>query len=152
MNSVKHPLLRYCARGLVVVWMGTCTGCGVAKVEVKGAVTFDGQPLDGATIVLEPADGKGPTGGGRIMQGKYLLAGEGAVVPGKKIVRITAVHKTGGKHDGGMGGEPVWVDEMAQIIPAIYNQESTLTCEIVAGKANQHNFELKSQLQTTPTE
>ena len=154
MNSGKHLLLRYCAMGLVVVWLGTCIGCdtGSATAEVEGTVTFDDQPVDGS-IVLEPADGAGPSAGGTIEQGKYRLSGEGGVVPGKKTVRITAVRKTGRKHDASMpgatgkgpsGGETL-VDEMEQYIPAIYNEKSTLTCEVVAGKTNQHNFELKSE-------
>ena len=37
------------------------------------------------------------------------------------------------------------VDELESYIPAIYNEKSTLTCEIAAGTANQHNFDLKPQ-------
>jgi len=154
MNFGKHLLLRCCAMGLVVVWLGTCIGCdtGVGTAEVEGTVTFDDQPVDGS-IVLEPADGKGPSAGGKIEQGKYRLSGEGGVMPGKKTVRITAVRKTGRQTDASMPGATgagptggaTMVDEMEQYIPPIYNEKSTLTCEVVAGKTNQHDFELKSQ-------
>ncbi len=147
MNSGKHLVRRYCARGLVVVWLGTCVGCGSGLVNVKGTVTLDDQPVDNGVIVFEPVDRAGPTDGGKLEQGKYRLTGEASVMPGKKIVRITAMRKTGRKHDASMPGSArrVWVDELEQYIPAVYNDDSTLTCEVVAGKANEHNFELKSQ-------
>ena len=154
MNSGKQLLGRCCALGLVAVWLAACVGCGKGLATVEGTVTFDGQPVDNGSIVFEPADGAGPTAGGKIEQGKYHLAGEGGVTAGKKIVRITAVRKTGRQVEGGLSGAegaggpsaPAGtVDEIEHFIPAIYNQQSTLTCEVVAGEANEHNFELKSQ-------
>ena len=148
MNSGKHLLRRYCERGLVVVWLGICVGCDSGLVHVEGTVTLNDQPVDNGVIVFEPADGAGPTDGGKLEQGKYRLTGEAGVMPGKKkIVRITATRKTGRKHDASMRGaaQRAWVDELEQYIPAVYNDDSTLTCEVVAGKVNEHNFELKSQ-------
>ncbi|MFH1918534.1 MAG: hypothetical protein ABIP48_01420 [Planctomycetota bacterium] len=154
MKPGKRLSVRCWATVLVLVWLGTCVGCGNNLATVEGTVTFDGEPVDNGTIVLEPADGKGPTAGGKIEQGKYLLADEAGVMPGKKIVRITAVRKTGRQHDasmpgaegaGGPSAPAVMVDQLESYIPAIYNQKSTLTFEVVAGKGNQHDFELKSQ-------
>ena len=51
----------------------------------------------------------------------------------------------GAEGEGGPSAPAQLVDELACYIPAIYNEKSTLTCEVVAGKANQHNFELKSE-------
>jgi len=148
MNFGKHVLGRLCAAGLVVVLMGTCVGCdsGGGLVAVEGNVTFDGQPVEEGSIAFEPADGAGPSAGGTIQQGKYALAGDAGVLPGKKTVRITAVRKTGKQVAGGLSGDSdTMVDEVEKYIPAIYNQESTLTCEVAAGKVNQHNFDLKSE-------
>jgi hypothetical protein len=37
------------------------------------------------------------------------------------------------------------VDEVESYIPAIYNTESTLACEVVAGGSSQIDFNLKSK-------
>ena len=148
MNFGKHVLGRLCAAGLVVVLMGTWVGCdsGGGLVAVEGNVTFDGQPVEEGSIAFEPADGAGPSAGGMIEQGKYTLGDEAGVMPGKKTVRITAVRKTGRQIEAGPPAPPgTMVDVVEKYIPAIYNQESTLTCDVVAGSVNQHNFDLKSE-------
>jgi hypothetical protein len=132
--------------GLVLVWLAACVGCGRGLATVEGTVTFDGQPVDKGTIVFEPADGAGPTAGGTIENGEYQLAEEAGVMPGEKTVRITAVRKTGRQIEEGPPAPPgKMVDEMESYIPDIYNQKSTLTCEVVAGQVNRHNFDLKSK-------
>ena len=149
MNFGKHVLGRLCAMGLVVVLMAICVGCDTGSaglVAVEGNVTFDGQPVEEGSIAFEPADGVGPSGGGKIQNGKYTLGEEAGLAPGKKTVRIIATRKTG-KQVSPFGGPDSTdlVDEVEQYIPAIYNQESTLTCDVVAGSVNQHNFDLKSE-------
>ena len=142
MNFGKHVLGRLCATGLVVVWMCICVGCG-GLVAVEGNVTFDGQPVEEGSIAFESTDGVGPTAGGKIQNGKYTLTEEAGVMPGKKTVRIMGVRKTGEQVFDGMVNK--MVDVVEKYIPAIYNQESTLTCEVVAGSVNRHNFDLKSE-------
>ena len=154
MNFGKLRLGCYCAAGVLLVCLAACLGCGTGLATVEGTVTFDGKPVESGSIVFEPADGAGPSAGGQIQNGKYKLAGEAGVMPGKKVVRITAIRSTGRQVDAGMpgatgaggpsspGGK---VDELESYIPAIYNEKSTLTCEIAAGTANQHNFDLKPQ-------
>ena len=128
------------------ILLAACVGCGSGLVAVEGNVTFDGQPVEQGTIAFEPADGNGPTAGGQISGGKYSLSGDTGVSPGKKTVRITAVRKTGRRIAAGPP-EPAdkMVDEIERYIPRDYNTNSTLTCEVVAGEKNEHNFELKSQ-------
>lgn len=122
-----------------------CAGCGGGRVAVEGSVTFDGKPVESGTISFEPADGQGATAGGPIEGGRYALSGDSAVAPGKKIVRIRAVRKTGRKIESGPPSPPgTMVEETESYIPAQYNTQSTLGCEVTAGGANRHNFDLKS--------
>lgn len=117
-------------------------------MAVEGTVSYDGKPVEEGTISFAPADGQGPTAGGPIQNGKYHLAGESGVAPGKKIVRITAVRKTGRQVEAGPPQPPgTMVDEVEFYIPDIYNTKSTLTCEITPGAVNQHHFELKPPAQ-----
>jgi len=132
--------------GLLLPLLGTCVGCGDGRVKVQGSVTFDGQPVEEGTIAFEPADGKGTSAGGTIKDGKYTLSGESAVQPGKKIVRINAVRKTGQKVEAGPPSPPgTMVEQVERYIPAKYNRQSTLTCEVTASGSNQHDFPLTSQ-------
>src|SRR5215472_8383521 len=73
----------------------TASGCGSGKVPVNGSVLFAGKPVEEGMIAFEPADGKGPTTGGKIEEGRYELVGEAGAMPGQKIVRIVALRKTG---------------------------------------------------------
>jgi hypothetical protein len=118
-----------------------CSGCHHGQCPVSGEVTFGGKPVEDGTISFEPADGQGSTTGGKIMAGKYEITGDAAPWPGKKIVRIFGVQKTG-RRVAGFGG--VMADEVVPYIPDIYNARSTLTCELVAGGSSQIDFNLKS--------
>lgn len=130
---------------VMAVAIGFCLGCGGQGTTVEGNVTFDGQPVEKGSITLEPADGLGPAAGGTITSGKYRLDSMSGLVPGEKIVRISAVRSTGKKIEAGPPEPPgTKVDEVQQFIPAKYNDQSTLKVQI-AGGHGKHNFDLKSQ-------
>ncbi|MBU4271497.1 MAG: hypothetical protein KKA28_06500, partial [Planctomycetes bacterium] len=60
-------------------------GCGGSRlVEIGGAVTYDGQPVQKGTIAFLPSDGNGPTAAAIIAEGKYTVK----VAPGPKQVKI----------------------------------------------------------------
>jgi hypothetical protein len=128
-----------------IVMLLLCAGCGPRRFPVSGEVAFNGKPVQEGTISMEPADGQGPTTGGKIVAGRFQLTGEAAPFPGKKIVRISAGRKTGRKIPvGSFGRAGDMVDEMERYIPEMYNTRSTLTCEIIPGESKQINFDLKS--------
>lgn len=116
-------------------------GCSRARPPIDGAVTFDGISVEDGSISFAPTDGNGPSTGGRIVDGRYELRGEAAPFPGKKIVRICAMRKTGRRINDSIAGT---VDETQPYIPDIYNSRSTLTCEIGDGSSRQINFHLRS--------
>src|SRR5688572_21529048 len=128
------------AMGIAFVWLIVCVGCGGGnQTTVEGNVTFDGQPVETGSIVFEPADRMGSVAGGTIEKGKYRLDFEGGAGPGKKIVRISAVGPTGRKIEAGPPSPPgQMVDEVRQYVPAIYNDNSTLTIEVAPGKTTHH--------------
>jgi hypothetical protein len=128
---------------LVAGLLSTSVGCGDGKVRVQGTVTFDGKPVERGVISLDPADGKGSNTGGEIANGRFDLSREAAAAPGKKIVRIRAFRSTGRKIESGPPAPPgTLVDEIEAFIPARYNDNSTLTAEIIPGKVNEVNFDL----------
>ena len=121
-----------------------CPGCGHGRFPIQGEVTFDGKPVEEGTISLEPANGNGPTTGGKIVAGKYQLTGNAAPLPGKKIVRISAIRKTGRKVADNFKPAGATVDDVEPYIPAIYNSRSTLSCEVAGQTGNRLDFHLKS--------
>ena len=124
----------------VAVLLVVCVGCHRGPSPLGGEVTFDGKPVDEGTISFEPADGKGTATGGKIAAGKYELTGNAAPLPGKKIVRIFAVRKTGRVVTDRMTGT---VDEVKPYIPDIYNSRSTLSCEVLSDGSHQIDFNLR---------
>lgn len=123
-----------------------CTGCGKsAWPQVSGIVEFDGKPIVTGSISFEPADGQGPTAGGSIQDGEYLVP---QVMPGKKIVRIVASRKTGRRVQRPMSGpsalaEGATIDEIERYLPPVYNTQSVLTCEVNAHGSNRIDFHLQ---------
>jgi hypothetical protein len=142
----RRPLHHRGVGFLAVIALAVLAGCGSGRFPVHGDVTFGGKPVIEGTISFEPADGQGRATGGKIIDGKYELIGNTASQPGKKIVRIFASRKTGRKVPAGPWAPPgQTVDEVESYIPAIYNTESTLACEVVAGGSSQIDFNLKSK-------
>jgi hypothetical protein len=128
---------------LAVAVLAVCPGCGNGRLPIEGAVTLNGLDVDDGTICFEPAGGQGPTTGGKIIAGQYRLTGSSAAAPGKKIVRIHAVRKTGRKVTDQFH-PTVAIDAIESYIPDKYDSQSVLTCDVAAPGPNIANFHLKS--------
>jgi hypothetical protein len=142
---------RHSRRGLsvfagVVIALLICDGCGSDRIPLSGEITFDGKPVQKGSITLEPVDRQGATTGGEIVEGKYQLVGDAAPLPGKKIVRISAIRKTGRMI---AAGPPLpsgaMVEEMIRYIPERYNTQTTLTCEVSRDGSKKIDFTLSSR-------
>ena len=102
---------------------------------VEGTVTLDSQPLEGASVQFQPADGKRPSSAITDAQGRYSLMHlpdkPGAEI-GKHNVRITAARtiEKAGKEVG-----------LPERVPDKYNAKTTLVEEVKAGR-NEINFTL----------
>lgn len=129
-----------------IVILVLAAGCKERGCPISGQVTFDGKPVVEGTIAFEPADGQGATTGGKIADGKYSLIDNASPMPGKKRVRIMAARKTGRRVPAGPPAPPtMMIDEIVRYIPDIYNQRTTLACEIAHDGPREIDFHLKSQ-------
>lgn len=118
-------------------------GCGRSlprTSEVRGRVTLDGGPLEGAAILFQPMDGGVPARGSSTADGAFVLStfqeGDGAV-PGRYRVAVSKVEVTGvaATPDGLSGpGTPGGVKERS-LIPKRYADPATsgLTAEVGGG-------------------
>lgn len=108
--------------------------------QVKGTVTLDGNPLDGARVEFVPEKGRGSSGV-TDADGKYVLYYSGAntgALTGKHNVMITSARE----QSGGEGDQPL-VEGRNELLPPRYNENSTLTKEVKAGE-NTIDFTLTS--------
>lgn len=122
----------------------TTIGCGYSDRpeigEVRGTVTLDDEPLEGAIVYFSPE------GGGRVSQamtdaqGAYELVYIGkdlGAKTGKHLVRITTAYESADPNTG----ETVYNRER---VPSRYNSEQTeLSAEVEPGE-NTIDFPLKS--------
>jgi hypothetical protein len=138
--SGNIKMTRFIAVMLACTILLTAFGCGRSgPVSIHGIVSVDGQPLERGKIDFQPADNKGPTAAAAIQDGKY----ECEVMPGTKTVSITG-GKVTGKHPftPGNPASPM-VEELKSLVPACYNTESTLSCDVIYG-TSLYDFKLKT--------
>ena len=112
-------------------------GCyGPKTAEVSGMVNVDNQPLTKGSIGFVPADGKGQTAGGEIIDGKYSAkVGLGVM---KVEIRYPKVVDKKKDYDA-PGGK--YYDLYDESLPPKYNNETELSFEVKAGK-NEKNWDV----------
>ena len=129
-------------RSAVVLTMVSCfflTGCGKKRVlpdreVVTGTVTLDDVPLKEGSITFASEEdiAMGLPSSAAIVDGKY----EAKVSAGLKQVKISCFAKT--------AGTSVIDEEFKQLIPAKYNDKSTLEANVSPDKT-EFNYELDSK-------
>lgn len=138
LNGNRQPVYT-----LAMLLLGTIVGVGCSNdgmIHVQGQVTVDGEALGQGAINFESADGKGPSGGGVIEDGKYDVQ----VTPGLKIVRISGSQLVGSK--------PIYPDQpngpktniYASVVPDRYNAKSELEL-MVESSPTIKDFNLESK-------
>ena len=143
------PGLAVVVCGMLLI--GGCSGSGRIKTNiVEGTITYEGQPLEGATISFTPTGSEGdPAYAQTDAQGKYklqTLRGEvdAGTTAGEYIVTISKYNfvPTGGKLKTDSGE---LVDETKPVLatPDVYmNQEKTPFKKTVVRGKNKFDFEL----------
>lgn len=116
------------------------SGCSeTERASVKGRVTLDSEPLDGATISFIPtSQGKGIAAWAKVQGGEFSIEAAQGPKCGDNRVEIRCVRPTGRT----LPYAP-HLDEFREIVPIKYNSQSQLTAKILPGE-NQSDFSLKS--------
>jgi hypothetical protein len=94
--------------GVLLAALLLASGCGPGSVEVKGVVTLDGSPVEGATVLFISDDGKNSFRGMTDASGNFTLVGENSkagVLPGS--YKVTVVKQKGiAGAEGMVAGSP----------------------------------------------
>ncbi len=120
-------------------------GCGGSTdapplAQSEGSVSFEGKPLDGATVSFIPANGR-PASGFTDDNGHFVLTtsqeGDGALI-GAHTVTITKTKPKAGQENNAYA-------EHVSVIPKKYGdlKKSDLTATVKTGEKNEFSFELK---------
>jgi len=133
-RSIAHDgVCKVMGLWVALVMFAGCSGTG--PVPVEGVVTLDGKPLEGATVMFRPAQGR-PSAGKTDAAGRYRLrytSERDGAVPGTHVVSITTLDDS--DDTGPNPKEP---------IPAKYNSASALSVTVGSGQTS-HNFDLLSK-------
>jgi hypothetical protein len=126
-------------------------GCGggwasLPREAVSGGVTVDGKPLAAGIVSFVPTDPNGPTQANiTVMGGKYALAKEQGLVPGKYDVKVSSGDESEEKKESAAisndspGMPPI---RPKDVIPPMYNENTKLSAEVKANAPNDFQFAL----------
>lgn len=94
----------------------TAAGCGKGNVPVKGIVTLDGTPVEGATVTYVAEDGKQQFTGYTDAGGNFELAGpdKPGALPGNYKVTVMKGKKMAGA-EGMTPGSPEYTKQMEKM-------------------------------------
>lgn len=128
-----------CSRRVWVACLACCLlGCGratgPATYPVSGTVTLNGKPLVTGDVIFYPETENMPAVMGKLEEGRYSFR----AVAGRHRVSIQAV---GGKP---RVVSPVMPPVFERLVPARYNQSTTLTADVTATGTNRFDFDLTS--------
>ncbi len=149
-----NALWRY-ALLLVLVFVWGCNGAAVREptAPVTGVVTYNGEPVEGATVVFGPASEQSqPATGTTDGSGRFTLRtyepGDGAI-PGQFTVTISKTRTVSGmtedeEHEAIEAGKEIEAAETVDELPEKYKDglKSGLTADVEAGRDNHFEFNL----------
>lgn len=119
----------------VACCLAGCQGeTGPAKYEVSGTVTLDGKPLSNGDVTFYPAATNMPAAAGKLQDGRYTFR----AVAGEHRVVIRAVS------DKPIITSPIDPPVYESIVPARYNDATTLKAEVTPTGPNRFDFDLTS--------
>ena len=141
-TSLQKPSIAFSLLSLVAVG---CGGSGESKsrVALEGEIKLNGKSLPTGLVSFLPTDDKGQTAIAQIENGKYNIDRSNGPAIGTYKVLINSRQPTGRKVRD-IDNPAIFISEEREVVPAQYNNSSTLTIEIKAD--GKQDFELKSSV------
>jgi hypothetical protein len=109
-------------------------------MEVSGAVTLQGKPLEKGVIRFAPLDKQDTESGAPIANGAYKIPRKSGLKPGKYLVQITSGDgKTPNDEEAGNPGGSTNIVSL-DLIPEDWNTRSTQQVEVKSSGGNKLDF------------
>jgi len=118
-------------------------GDSLPRQPIWGTVTLEGKSLAKGTIQFQPATTEPVSAGALINDGTYSIDRGGGLVPGtyKVIINASAGAESAALPKDLQAGKPRPVPK--ELIPSMYNVETTLRAEVKKGEEKPFDFDLK---------
>lgn len=135
----RHPRVLLIIIGCLSMTFGGCSKKS-EQFEIRGQVTYQGQPIADGKILFMPIDESRPQAIAKIVDGEYVTASPGGVFVGEYKVQVFGYRGNGKIQDLGelYGGKQ---EQQVQYVPAKFNQETELTVDI-SSEESEYDFEL----------
>lgn len=145
MRAVR-PLSLFLTSCLLFATVGCGSDDGLGRRAVSGSVTLDGSPLEDGSIAFQPVEKSKTPSGALISKGKYSIAREQGLPPGKYRVEINAIKPGTGMTlpEGKFPGEEVGIPQQ-EMIPASWNSKSKQFIEISESGSTEFKHEISSK-------
>lgn len=120
-----------------------CAPTGPERVVVRGAVTFDGQPVENGEIKFFPDGFKAPLSGATIVNGEYIVSAHDGVPVGTHRVEIRAFRAPDaqGQNIQGNAASMDTAPAAEQYLPSRFNTDTQLRVTVSAAQ-DRHDFAL----------
>ena len=151
--------VRTCGAAVLAVALAAVAGCGGKLSKVEGVVTLEGKPVDGASVMLYPVEGKGQLATGQTdANGVFTVltpnAGNGALPGDYKVVvqlnpRIEAEPPTPGDVGAVMAMMKKAQEEARKKhrhLPDVYAKDSTTPLRCTVPHAGKLVLDLKGNV------
>ena len=117
-------------------------GCGPSngRLEIRGNVTLNGQPLDQGIISFNDASQKLPSAEATIDAGAFRMPAGKGLLPGKYLVAIDSADPKGPT----ARPDQYTMEIPMSRIPQKYNVDTVLSAEVDSTKNNEFVFELEA--------
>lgn len=123
------------------------------RLDVSGKITLNGKSFDGATVsTIAFTSIDSPTNESLMTTfntktGHYLLTMQDGLKPGKYRVRLNAIALYDRRtNQPSVPETPDWDIYQVVLIPPEFNKNSTIEFEVVEGKKNVFDFDIKGEL------
>ena len=137
-ESPHSKTLRNAAFALLFLVLAGCSRDG--RMAASGTVTLDGKPLENGGITFQPAPGSdGHSAGGQIANGRFQLAANHGLKPGKYLVIVQAFKLTGRMVKDPQRGK------VPEMVAVKFNEAGTIEATVVTSTANRFDFQLTSK-------
>lgn len=151
MPKFAHKICLFALGMIITLSLNGCSGTPPnpdGKVDVSGTITLNGEPIHaGGLVSFKPLDAGGSPSRASVRKGKYMMTQQDALKPGKYSVSFKAIATFDTETDTYRTADtPDFREYTVQLIPEDYSKKNPVEFEVVAGKKNVFDYDVKTDI------